>query len=112
MSPLAVASLPAGRRRRRLAGVAAQPRRHVVVEELLRPEQPSKCLPLDAPLVLGKGGGLDGGIERIGLCDAIRKRLLKRVECGRWVEVAGREAQTQRRRSTGRNLDLVAGGRL
>ena len=50
--PVAVADRPAAGRRRRLARIAGQPARHVVVEELLAPEQ-ARRTPAGPPGLLG-----------------------------------------------------------
>ena len=65
--PVAVADVAAAGRRWRLAGIAGQPTLHVVVEELLAPQQSGERLPGDQRLVGGDGRGNHRGVERVRL---------------------------------------------
>ena len=69
MSPVAVADGTATGRRRRLARVPVEPALHVVVEELLAPQQAGERLPGHLGLVRGAVGRDHRGVEvvRLGL---------------------------------------------
>src|SRR5262249_24940176 len=76
-------------RRSRLLRIAQEPTVNVVVIELLGPEQTCKSLPLHESLVQAESGGMDRGIEGIGLRNAtgecsveIRERIFDRT----WAE--------------------------
>ena len=69
--------------RRRLAGIALQPLRHVVVEELLAPDHPGQRLPLDEPLIVGQAC-LQAVVEVVGLATA---PLDQAVEAGKRLDV-------------------------
>ena len=68
--------VPAGQslgRRRRLGAIALQPAVHVVVVELLAPDQAGERLPLDAALLRAEPARMDGGVELVGLFCPLRE---------------------------------------
>ena len=56
-----------------LAGVSGEPQLDAVMVELLGPHQSGQGLALYLPLVLGKIGVLDGGVEFVGFGPALFK---------------------------------------
>ena len=73
MLPVGVAPAFALARWHWLSAIASEPLRHVVGVELLRPEHASEGLALHQPLIIAQGGGLEGGVEGVGLACALRE---------------------------------------
>ena len=63
--------------RRRLQRIAVQPLPHVEIVELLVPQHPGKGLALDAAHVLVVDAFLPGGVEEVGLGDALAEDVVK-----------------------------------
>ena len=71
MLPIGVATVFADFGRGRLAGIALQPQFDAVMVKLLAPQQPGQGLPLHPSLVVVQIGALNGGVEGVGLGDAL-----------------------------------------
>ena len=108
--PVAVADVAATGRRRRLRGIAGEPPLHVVVEELLAPQQSGERLPGHHRLG-GRGGrGNHGGVERVRLLLAGRDdgvELLAERRSARCSVPAGRRRWPGAARPTIRTLMVV-----
>src|SRR3954463_919872 len=86
--PVAVATVASRGRRFRLCGIAIQPGPRVVMKELLRPEQPCKCLALDIVSIRGLTFSQSLGVELVRLGDAVDEGDFKvGTEClrARWL---------------------------
>ena len=92
MTPIGVAAVLAAFGRRRLQRIAVEPLPHVEIVELLVPQHPGKGLALDAAHVLVVDAFLSGGVEEVGLGDALAEDVIKIDECAACVD---------RRRATG-----------
>ena len=65
--PVAVAAVPVGLRRRRLAGVAVEPAAHVVRVHLLAPDEPGARLAQDPHRLGRRAGRRERGVELVGV---------------------------------------------
>src|SRR6516162_5340164 len=109
MSPLMIAAASTLRRWRRLTGIALQPLRHVVIEELLAPDHARQRLTLDEPLILGQRL-LQTVVETVRLRST---PVDEAVEAGkRFVMRGGREPQADGRVPTGQNFEAIMRSRL
>ena len=72
--------MPATGWRRRLCGIALQPLRHIVVVELLRPDQPGEGLTLHGTCIGILQPGLYARVEAVGLCLALFENRVEVAE--------------------------------
>ena len=79
--PVAIAALPAARRRRRPRRITRDPAADVVVEPLLAPQHAGDGLAHHELRVLAQRGGNDGGVELVRLTTTLIERL---VEIREW----------------------------
>ena len=95
VAPLVVATVPALRRRPRLARIAAQPLLDVVVEELFGPQHAGEGLALHTSLVDIKRGRLQRCVELVGLIDTSSNQYIELI--GRKLRrgITGKRAQAQ-----------------
>ena len=77
VAPPGVAPVQPLVRRRRLGRVAVQPAGHVVVEQLLAPQQPAERLPHHHPLISGRVLRRQLGVELVGLGLPLRHHLVE-----------------------------------
>ena len=78
MGPVVISALKPFLRRRRLCGIAREPRAHVVVVELLRPKHAGKALAHDVATVRRHRLRNDVAIELVGIQDSFVENL---IEC-------------------------------
>ncbi len=113
VGPVGVAARQAGGGRRRLRGIAVEPLAHDEVVELPRPEQAGVGLARHRALGRGERGRDDGGVELVGLADAVGEDGVEagaeRVG-GRLLR--GRQPQPHRGAAAGRQLEAVPRRRL
>ncbi len=110
MHPFVVATVPAGRGRRRLHRIALDPPRHVIAEVLLAPDHAGKGLSLNAAGVDAGNAGLQVGVKFIGFADALGEHSVKVRE--RALDRAWRQAQLYGLRAARRNLEREPDGGL
>ena len=68
-----IAALQPLARRRRTGGIAPQPPAHIVVIELLAPQQPREGLAHDIPTIRGKIRGDEGSVKLVRFLLSLRK---------------------------------------
>src|SRR5882672_8896358 len=105
MTPMLVAQMLAGFRRRRVGIVALEPAGDVDQIDLLAPEHAGKSLTLDAPFVFARPRGVDGGIKVVGFLLAESNDFVDRFK-GAHLR-PGRQAQSQNVRSPSGHENLV-----
>src|SRR6478736_8361178 len=111
MCPLVISAAAALGRRRRTGRVSLQPFPNYVMIKLLGPEEPAEGLTHHRPSVVGQFGGSDARIEFVGLLAALFPNPLELAS--EWiVHQDVRESKPNRRRSAGRHIGPVIGGRL
>jgi hypothetical protein len=111
MTPIGVAAVLAAFGRRRLQRIAVEPLPHVEIVELLVPQHPGEGLALDAAHVLVVDAFLSGGVEQVGLGDALAEDVIKIDECARAL-IAGAQPDPDRYAAAGRHRPQVKPGRL
>src|SRR5260221_9654184 len=89
MDPLRVTTGLTLRRRRWLPWIAGQPLIHIVVVELLGPQQPGECLPLEQSIVVTERSRLNGRVVVVGLTLPLRKNSVEHSERIRLLDNAG-----------------------
>ena len=96
----------------RLRPVSGQPSLHVVVVELLAPEQPGERLPLHQPLVVRHLGRGERPVEVVRLGQAPREDRVERGTDRAGAALGGGQAEAHDARAAGGDGPAVARGRL